>query len=203
MSAITWPDFPVGTFSWTLEDQSVPFKSVFGSQALVVGSPVWSVRLTGVPMTHDAAGAMQLFLESLSGFKNQIALWNLRRPQPMGTLRGTLTLSGDHAQGATTLVLDGGVGQAGATLVAGDLLGIGSGITQQVVRVNANVTANGSGVISASLGTPLRNAFLSGQAVIWDRPCALFRQREITAPMVYVPGRVEPWSLALLEDWRP
>lgn len=204
MSIVTWPAFDTeAEFSWTLEDQAVPFKSVFGSQALVIGSPVWSVRLGGVPLRHADITALQLFIESLSGYRNQVALWHLRRPRPVGTLRGTLVLSGGHAQGATSLTIDGGAGQAGATLVAGDLLGLGSGITQQVVRVIANATANGSGVMTATLGTPLRNAFADGAAVTWDRPCALFRQREIAPPLVYVPGMVQPWALSLLEDWRP
>jgi hypothetical protein len=203
MSAYPWINLGVAAFSWTLEEKAIPFKSVFGSQALVVGSPTWSVEMTGLPLRHADAGRFRLFVEQLAGYRHQVALWDLSVPQPKGTLRGTLVLVGAHAQGSTSLLISGGSTQAGKTLLAGDRLGLGSGVTQQVLPVIADATADSAGEIVVSVGVPLRNGFSDGAAVEWDRPKALFRQRELAAPLTYVPGATQAWTLSLFEDWRP
>lgn len=205
MAVLTWNNaYKVSSFRWNKLRRDVLFSSIFGSQALEGGSPLWEVDIQGAPQMNVEAHAMVAFLESLEGYRNQLALWNLAQPQPIGTMRGSMTLSSSAAQGAGSLVITAGAGQAGKTLLAGDLLGLGSGLTQQVVRVTANATANGSGVITVAIGTPLRNAFSGGAAVTWDRPTALFRQKSANSGIEYTPGIIgQPWSLSLVEDWRP
>lgn len=204
MSIITPPAFNVGSFRWTLKRSEIVGKSVFGSQSIEAATPVWLCSISGVPLVKDEAIAFEQFLESLAGYRNQVEMYHRVQPQPRGTLRGNLTLNADTSEGATALQITGGPSQAGKTLLCGDLIGIGSVITQQVMRIAADATADGSGVIDVSLGTPLRNAFESGVSVVWDRPKALFRQQQNNAGINYVPGIIgEPWSLDLIEDWRP
>jgi hypothetical protein len=94
--------------------------------------------------------------------------------------------------------------QASKTLLKGDLLGLGTGPTQQVVPIAADATANAAGQITVQLSTPLRNAFPAGTPVVWDKPKALFRQRQNSTGIEYVPGIIgQPWALDLIEDWRP
>jgi hypothetical protein len=64
----------------------------------------------------------------------------------------------------------------GKTLKKGDLLGIGSGTTQQVVMVTEDATSTSQGNITVQFQPPLRNAFSGGQSVVWDKPKALFRR---------------------------
>lgn len=203
MSVITWPDFGVSSFRWKKANKAIAFRSVFGAQAIEAATPLWEVDITGAIEARLTGISIQTFLESLNGFGNQLSLWNIGQTAPAGTMRGTMTLSADAAQGATSLVIDAGVGQAAKTLLAGDLVGLGSGLTQQVLRVSADATANGSGVITVIIGTALRNAFSAGAAVTWDKPAALFRVKEIPPALEFVGPNTTPWSLSLIEDWRP
>jgi hypothetical protein len=202
MAVITWPDYRVASMRWMKAAQSVVFSSIFGKQALEGSAPLWEVDLQGVSEDRATARQVQALIESLNGYTNQLELWNVEQPAPAGTMRGTMTLSSSAAQGAGSLVITAGAGQASKTLLAGDLLGIGSGLTQQVVRATANATANASGVITVSIGTPLRNAFSAGAAVTWDKPKALFRQKSLSNGIDFQPEGGQPWSLSLVEDWR-
>jgi hypothetical protein len=206
---ITFPAtlLAIGDFSWGQLRRDVLFNSVFGSQAIGVSAPVWQATI-GQSLFKDSsvnAGAWQSLALRLSGKVNQLELWNVMRPAPLGTLRGTLTLNGAHAQGATTLAVSGGAGQAAKTVRAGDYFGLGSGITQQVVMATADALANGSGDVTIDISaTPLRGAFSTGSAVTWDKPKALFRQTASKTAWKYGQGAVVSGiALDLIEDWRP
>lgn len=206
MAVITFPESlaeKVSRLSWAQNRNDMEFRSMFGAQALEVSSPLWSAGLEFGDMLENDAGALQTLMMQLRGRTNQLALWNFARPAPLGTMRGTMTLSADAAQGATSISITAGVGQAAKTLLAGDFLGIGSGLTQQVVMVTADATSNGSGVISISIEPPLRNAFAAGAAVTWDKPKALFRRQSSKAGWDYQSVLASGFSLDLLEDTRP
>ena len=95
-------------------------------------------------------------------------------------------------------------GQNGLTLVAGDLIGAGSGLTQQVVMVTALSTSNGSGIITFTNEPPWRNAITIGSAVTWNQPQVLFRRQDSKSAWNYTPGQItDGFSLNLLEDPRP
>lgn len=208
MAVITFPStlLAVAEFSWAQQRRDMLFNSVFGSQAVGVSAPLWQVTI-GQSLfkdTSDNAGTWQSLALRLGGKVNQLELWNIIRPAPLGTLRGTLTLNGAHAQGASTLAISGGVGQAGATVKAGDYFGLGTGTTQQVVMATADATADGAGDITLDISaTALRNAFSTGAAVIWDKPKALFRQTASKQGWKYAQGKVVSGiALDLIEDWR-
>lgn len=202
MSIIVWPSLDVTSFRWKKANQAASFRSIFGSQSIEGGSPLWEVDMTGIPSYWPEAHQVVAFLESIDGYKNQLELWSLVQPVPIGTMRGTMVLDANAAQGAVTLAISGGVDEAGKTLLAGDLIGFGSGLTQQVVRITANATADAAGVILVTIGTPLRNAFAAGAAVTWNKPKALFRQRSLNEGVEYEAVIGRPWSLSLIEDWR-
>lgn len=378
MSVISWNDLKVSKFRWAKAYRAVVGNSLFGSQSQEAASPVWEVELSGVPQYWREAVETEVFFESLNGYGNQLELWNLIRPVPLGTLRGNgapFTLAANVAQGATSMQLragtsnlltppedldnaawlrsgatvspnlliapDGtltadkivesattaehyierGVSSTGAgtwcfgvfvakladrvlhlrpvhlgetpttssatfnplsgtftgglnglgiargvieypdwwrvwltvqttsamtslrhriqlyaeatlyagdgvsgihpwgatveesatptdygfgkTLLKGDLLGIGSGLTQQVVRIHDDAISTGQGNITVNIGTPLRNAFTAGTQVRWNKPKALFRQKAINTGIEYVPVIGQPWALSLVENWFP
>ena len=209
MAVITFPStlLSVGEFTWGQLRRDIVSTSIFGSQSQGVSPPLWQVSIAQSLFkdTNADAGLWQSIALRLAGKVNQLELWNIIRPAPLGTLRGTLTLNGAHAQGASTLALSGGVGQAGATVKAGDYFGLGSGSTQQVVMATADATADGSGDITIDISaTALRNAFSAGASVTWDKPKALFRQTASKQGWKYgSAGVVTGIALDLVEDWRP
>lgn len=203
MTSIAFPAaLGVARMTWSLQRNDMEFRSSFGSQAVEVASPVWVVSFESPPMRDTNSGVWKSLLMTLRGKTKQLELWDIQRPTPIGTMRGNMTLNGDHAQGATTLSIIA-TGENSKTLLAGDLLGLGSTTTQQVVMVVADATSNGSGIISVTIEPPLRNAFTGGAAVTWDKPKALFRRSESLSSWDYSPGNiVSGFKLDLIEDWR-
>lgn len=203
MTSIAFPAaLGVARMTWSLQRNDMEFRSSFGSQAVEIASPVWVVSFESPPMRDTNSGVWKSLLMTLRGKTKQLELWDIQRPTPIGTMRGNMTLNGDHAQGATTLSIIA-TGENSKTLLAGDLLGLGSTTTQQVVMVVADATSNGSGIISVTIEPPLRNAFTGGAAVTWDKPKALFRRSESLSSWDYSPGNiVSGFKLDLIEDWR-
>lgn len=208
MSVITWPAglYPQKmTFQQRRND--IEFRAVgFGAQAHEMSAPLWEIMIA-LPATFkdgdSEAGQWKSLMMKLKGKINQLAMYDPVRPAPLGTMRGTMTLSTGILQGATSMSIDAGVGQAGKTFKAGDPLGLGSGTTQQVVIVTDDATANGSGIISVNFEPPIRSAFSLGASVTWDKPCALFRAVESPAKWDYTGGTVVAGgTLHFLEDWR-
>jgi hypothetical protein len=203
MSVVTFPSaLKVAKASWAQQRNDISFNSVFGSQAVEGSAPTWNVTLESPPGLESDGGGWQSLIMQLCGKTNQLALWNHARPVPLGTMRGTMTLNSDASQGATTLSIVAS-GQNAKTLLQGDLLGIGTLLTQQVVMVVSDATSDGSGVISVTVEPALRNAFSSGEAVTWDKPKALFRRVDSKSGWNYYGAVVEGFMLDLREDWRP
>lgn len=139
-------------------------------------------------------GEREAFFDRLKGAANKVALWNLRRPAPMGTARGTLTLGAPVAQLANTCSIAGA--GAGSTLKAGDMLSLAG----QLVRVMESVVANGAGTFTSVEFQPrARAAMASGAAVLWDKPTATFILKGDGVPTVHRPGMVEGCSFELVE----
>lgn len=206
MAVITFPSDGsaiVEQFSWGQQRQDILFRSQFGAQSTELSNPLWTASLSSPTNLESASGGWQSLIMRLRGQTNQLALWNMGRPVPLGTMRGEMLLSSSYAAGATTIMFNAGVGQAFTTLKAGDMLGLGSGLTQQVVMITTDATAGFSGIITVAIEPPLRNAFSSGATVTWDKPKALFRQSDSKASWDYRINTASGFSLHLIEDIRP
>lgn len=202
MAVITFSSaLKVARCSWAQQRNDIAFNSMFGSQAVEVSAPVWAVTLEATPGLESDGGAWQSLGMQLRGKTNQLALWNIARSVPRGTMRGTMTLNDDAAQGATSLSIVAS-GQTSKTLLQGDFLGIGSLLTQQVVMVVADATSDGSGIISVTIEPPLRNAFSSGESITWNQPKALFRRVDSKFGWQNYGAVVEGFTLDVIEDWR-
>lgn len=146
------------------------------AQVRLFGPPRWTMTLQAPEgCTIAEADVWQTMLLQLRGRINHLAAWDVSRPAPLGTMRGSLTLSASAAAGDAAISVTGGAGQAGTTLRAMDWLQIGSGLTSQLVKVTANATANGSGVIALTIEPPLRTAYASATAVAWSTPIAHYK----------------------------
>ena len=202
MSVITFPStLDVDKFSWEFKPMDVTFSSNFGMQSIGGGMPKWAASISAPDIYEYQASSWQSLLLQLRGRQNQLALWNLARPAPIGTYRGSPTLSSAATLGATTMTFVDAT-QTTKTLKTGDFLGIGSGVTQQVVMLVSDATANGSGSITVTFEPPLRNAFAIGTSVVWDKPKALFRQTASSNKWDYAGVFTSGLSIDLLEDWR-
>jgi hypothetical protein len=198
MATITPPAifFDVQRIQWTLSTNQRVSAAPFGGseQAVDLLNDRWLCSLALPPNKPSDAAQLEAFVAAMRGQTNVINLHHLMRPAPRGTMRGTLTLSAAASQGAATLSITGGSGQAGTTLLAGDMLGVGG----LLVMVFSNATANGSGVITVTLANRLRTAQSSGAAVTWNQPTAPMRLLQ-NSGIQYQPGFAAGISLDFAE----
>jgi hypothetical protein len=141
--------------------------------------------------THGGAAAVEAFLASFRGQVRTIDLWHFTRPAPRGTMRGSPVLSANAAQGAASLSI---TTTANATLLAGDMIGVGG----LLLMVQADAQANGSGAMTVTIVNRLRKALTSGAAVAWDKPTAPFRLMSHSG-VQYIPGTTDDVSMELSE----
>ena len=201
MAIITFPlTLGIQELIWGQLRNDLVSRSAFGSQTLQITEPWWTARISLERVSEDQADALLGFAMSLEGQKNQLALWNVARPVPRGTMRGSPSLSAGIAAGATSWPITGGT--AGGTLRVGDMLGIGSGLAQQVVMVQAPLTLNGSGAGTVSVLPAARNAFASSTALVWDKPKVLFRRLDNKLEWAYATIIVSGFSMEFVEDPR-
>ena len=171
----------------------------------LLGVPRWLLTIEA-PDDIDAAtmDVWRTMLVKLRGRVNHLAAWDVHRIAPRGTMRGTLTTSGTLAQGATSMTITGGAGQASTTLKGGDWLQIGSGLTGQLVMVTDDATANGSGVITVNFEHPIRLAagYANGTPVTWDKALGHYKMTSTSVQWVRAGGPLEGGAgLSLMEQW--
>lgn len=207
MSVISLPaGLQFGSWTWGQADYSLTEISdqTGAASSRSFGPPRWTLAFTSVEaLSRVQAGVWEAFFAQLRGRVNHLAAYDVLRPVPQGTMRGSLTLNSSAAAGDVTLSITGGGGQASTTLLRGDWLQLSSGLgTSQLVKVCADATANGSGVISVTVEPPLRLAFVGSTVVTWSAPLAYFKRstgriewRSAGA------GFVSGFSLDLLEQW--
>lgn len=170
------------------------------------GNARWGLSIVSPSRMNAAQADLWIpMLMKLRGRVNHLEAWDVFRPAPLGTMRGTLTLSSPCAVGATSLFITGGAGQAGTTLKARDWLQIGSGLGSQLVMVTDLSTANGSGVVSANIANEMRLAWPAGTAVTWDKPKGYFKLMSEAPGWEYDAGMADGVSgleLDFLEQWQ-
>lgn len=200
MSDYTWPSSPAfmaRRFQMMVVANTRSFTSPYtqGMQVTDLLADYWAITMDLPPGTDPIIGGqIEAFFDRLKGAANRIVLWNLRRPAPLGTMRGTPTLSASAAQLANTASIQT---TAGATLLAGDMIGIGG----QLVRSMTDTTANGSGVMSVEFAPRLRSAQSSGASVTWDKPTSTFVLTSNGAPVDWAPGMYSAPSIELRENF--
>lgn len=170
------------------------------------GNPRWALSVASPRRMNQTQADLWLpMLMKLRGRINHLEAWDVFRPAPVGTMRGTLTLSSPCAVGATSLVITGGAGQAGTTLRPRDWLQVGAGLGSQLVMVTDLATANGSGVVTVNIANEMRLAWSAGTAVAWDKPKGYFKLMSDSPGWEYDAGMADGVSgieLDFLEQWQ-
>jgi hypothetical protein len=190
---------------------------VTGDQsARLLGPPRWHWTLRSPPkMLLAAASDWDILLVQLRGRVNYLAVYDLMRPAPLGTMRGDLSLASDVAIGATSMQLQGAVG----TVAKGDWFQIGQGLgTSQLVKATASVSStvltrvaqqwktsalanqtwqtsggqtqvwSATGLVTIPFEAPARQFFRAGTIVTWDKPVAYFKSATDAYDAPYAPG---------------
>lgn len=184
MATIAFPDFleDPAEFALRLVPNQLSNASPYGGSEQVIDkmNDRWYATATVSPRTHDDAADVEAWVASMRGMINVINLYHLQRPQPRGSMRGAPTVQTVAAgQGALRVNTT-----AGATLRAGDLLGV-SGMLIQVANF---CVADGAGLLIVPLVNRLRKGVAGGSPLAWDRPSAPFRFRVQPEPISYRPG---------------
>jgi hypothetical protein len=172
------------------------FRSPFNGSAQVVGlmAERWVLSITLPERRLATSGALEAWLQRLAGGVEWTRAWHFARPVPLGTLRGSPVLSASVAVGATALPI---TTTAGATIRAGDMLGVAG----QLFQAAADATADGAGAITVATVNHVRAALSSGAAVTWDRPRMQCLVSGTEIPAAYEPGRMLAPAVDLEEVW--
>jgi hypothetical protein len=198
MAVYDWPDALIpqrmAIASAGAGDQ---FKSPYNGtlQAVDFVAERWTLSVTLPQRKRINAGAAEAFFMRLRGGVNRVRAWHFARPVPVGTMRGSPTLSAGATRGDTSIAITGGT--AGGTLLAGDMLGI----TGQLVMVADSVTLNGSGAGTVNLVHRVRGTVASGSAVTWNKPTAEFVMPAWMASIAHFPGGIEGAAFDFEEAW--
>jgi len=185
-------------------DMTEASESTGATATRILGPPRWRLAMESPrQLSVVQLGIWQPMLMKLRGNVNHLAMWDVVQFAPLGTMRGTMTISGTPAAGLNTVTITAGGGQAGTTLKATDWLQFGSGLTSQLVNLTADAVADGSGVIVVTFEPPLRIALTNGSAVTWDRPVAHYKLVNPDFMLNYDPGYLTKGSVALdlMEQW--
>lgn len=193
MSLIALPvDFCPSSFTLRQQTNQRAFGSPFGGSEQVIDllNDRWLASMTLPNRLHADAARVEAFIAALRGMVNTVALYHWARKQPRGTMRGTPTAQATAA-GSNALLVNT---TPGATLLAGDMIGI-SGL---LLQASLDTSANGAGVMVVSLVNHMRTAIAAGTPVLWDRPTAPFRLASPSA-VQYIPGYAPEVSLDFVE----
>jgi hypothetical protein len=204
MSALSWPAFSRAprNVEWQILSATVDTGSPLSGipQTNEFAAPKWGLVVDYKFVLEADANLMKAFLARMRGRAGRVNVWNLERPRIQGTASGSPLVQG-AANTGTSLAIDGLA--AGATFVAGDMIGIPG----QLLMVVAAATANGSGEVTLTIEQPLRATPADNAAVTLIQPtCKMLLTEDLARwsprPM---PGtdRLHEFSLQLVEDPTP
>jgi hypothetical protein len=193
MATVDWPTSPAFRAREITLGVDVPKSAWSGfftanSQSISHLADRLTLSLELPPCTPQEAGEREAGFLDLVSQGHQVRLWHMARPEPQGTLRGAPTVAAAASAGARQVLVQS---VPGATLLAGDLLGVGN----QLLPVGpAGAVANGVGLLTVPLSLPLRVSLASGAAVIWQAPRGLFQLVQSSVALTY--GRAA-WQRAV------
>jgi len=193
--SIAAPDwFKAASIEWSLGRATVQHTSQLSRFVQTVDLLAWQwyAIVTLPPAMLRDSGKYEALINSLAGGADTLALHHMARPYPLGTMRGAPTLSTTAAQFANSLSI---TTTAGATLKAGDMIGVSG----QLFQVKSDCTASGAGALTVPLVNRSRRSITSGASVLWDKPTAEFYMMDPRSRSVYTPGFGGSQTIELVE----
>jgi hypothetical protein len=173
-STISWPtaaEFRPARITWAVLTSRSAWAAPYTGQTQRLTHLADRLRVTlELPLcARDLAGRREAYLMAASAAGNWIRMWHMQRPAPVGTLRGAPVAAAAAAAGAREISI---TTTAGATMLAGDVLGTGGQLLQCAYE---GATADGAGALVMPLVLPLRRAIAGGAALEWDKPAGTFQ----------------------------
>jgi len=153
----------------------------------------WKAQFRLADFEEADATLVQVMLMQLRGRVNRLALYNLARPLPRGTIAGTPLVNG-ASQTGTSLAIDGCT--VGTTLKKGDFFSVNG----ELKMATADSTVNGSGQMTLTFEPPLRAAPDDNDAITTTRPTALFMLESDEQMWSTKPGVRTDFTISLIED---
>ena len=178
MATLDWPSSfafaprKVDGVSLSLSVPKSGFQAFYTGDLQTVSHGADRLRLTLQlpPCSPADAAQREAFVNELVSAGHWVRLHHFLRPEPLGTLRGSLTLQSAVAPGAMSVSVLGAA--PAATLLGGDMLAS----TGQLLPVAyAGAVASGAGQITVPLQRPVQRALSAGAAVQWQRASGLFQ----------------------------
>jgi hypothetical protein len=149
----------------------------------------WRVTLDYPEQQRKERSEVMGLFYALAGGAHKLALWDLSRPQPLGTIGTSGVTCQAVAQFAETIVLN-----ASGMVTAGDKFGAGGQLFMAVQ------TVTGSGSITVPVRHMARAAISSGSAVTLIRPTTTFIPEQDAFDHPEGPGGICPaFSISLIE----
>ena len=149
---------------------------VTGKQATrLFGPPKWGMSIgSPSPLSMEMSAIWEGMLMKLRGSINVLSAWDVNKPVPRGTMRGSPTLLSAAAAGAVSLSITGG--GVSTTLKMGDWLQVGAGFgTSQLVKVTDDMVFSITGLGTVFFEPPIRKVIAGGAAVTWNMPLGHYR----------------------------
>ena len=173
-STISWPtarEFQPSRMSWGVSTSRTGWVSVYTGQTQRISHLADRLRVSmDLPLVlKELAGGREAYLMAATSAGNWVRLHHMQRPQPLGTMRGTPTVSATQAANSREISI---TTTAGATLLAGDVFGVANQLCQCGY---GGAVADGAGAMVVPLVLPLRRAVTAGAAVTWDKPTGTFQ----------------------------
>lgn len=167
-------------------------------QTLALPGARWACSLTWANLDAADAARMRAFLYALRGRAGRFYVPHPTVKRPRGTAAGTPLVAGSGQTGAT-LATDGWT--AGATLLAGDLIGFGASELRVVI---SDATADGSGAMSIVIDEPMRASPADNSALVLIEPKCVMRLAADEIESAFRPATSGPLSdvtIDCVETW--
>lgn len=193
-------DFRMGQKRFDLNEMS---DSTGATKTRLLGPPRWQLGIAapsnGLSLANASEWEATILL--LRGGVNHFSAWDINRPLPRGTARGTWTLNGAHSAGATSISI-AATGQNLLTLLKGDWFQIGSGLTGQLVKVVAD-TSFSTSVATVTVEPPLRTGYTGGTAITYNQALAHYKMITDAPQWSVRPGwnTQTGYAIDLMEQW--
>jgi len=227
VSVYSWPiSWAPSAFELRLLSNTRSFIGPYtpSTQVLDLMGERWNGRIDLTP-TEDQieGGRREAFFDRLKGGAHQFAIWNFRRPVPLGTVAAgqvavpvvnasSVTVNAINASSAVAPCVAGDPvllsavpllantctiqTRAGRTVYAGDMLSLGG---VQTVRVMADATADANGFLTVEFQPRARGVIPAYAAITTYRPLITVMLKADGVPTTWHPGFADGASFEFVE----
>lgn len=199
MTVLSWPlisRIAPGSVDWGYVSNTTVFTSPLSKSVQTIETPAvrWRVSFMLENLSQADSVLLEALLLQLRGASGRVALHHFARPSPRGTLTGTPLVKG-AGQTGNSLLIDGCT--VGATLLAGDFIGVNGELKMLV----AAATASGSGEMTLFFEPPLRAAPADNAAITLVKPTATFKLEQDEGKLTYIPAMLSNIPFSFVEAW--